>query len=85
MISTQNASTLARVFGVPLVRIELTPPAPEAGALSAELQGHLRRSLPQPQGFCNEIVVPLYQFLTLLMVVTYQRRRLAEQEQTLPV
>ncbi len=41
--NNRNASQRARVFGVPLVRIELTPPAPEAGALSAELQGHRRR------------------------------------------
>jgi hypothetical protein len=33
---------------VPPVRIELTPSASEAGALSAELRGRLRRSLPQP-------------------------------------
>ncbi len=31
-----------RVISVPPARIELAPPAPEAGALSAELQGRLR-------------------------------------------
>ena len=43
-ISTQKRErTGSRFPKVPLVRIELTPPAPEAGALSAELQGRLRR------------------------------------------
>ncbi len=39
--SRQNKNARGLALGVPPVRIELTPPAPEAGALSAELWGQL--------------------------------------------
>jgi hypothetical protein len=51
---------------ISLARIDLTPSAPEAGVLSAELQGHLRRSVPQAlgsrnkRGICLQRVFVLY-------------------------